>query len=180
MDFGVQYLKNEQVELLAYTDSDYAGDIDDRKSTSGYVFMLGAGAISWSSKRQPVVTFSTTEAEFIAAASCSCQSVWQRRILEKLGHPQSKSTVIFCDNSSAIKHSKNPVMHGESKHIDVRFHFIRELVNNGVVELQYCSTQEQVVDVMTKPLKREAFKKLRENGCLQVAKLMVVSLDLCD
>ncbi|KAK2442749.1 putative mitochondrial protein [Trifolium repens] len=161
VEFGVQYLKNGEPELLGYTDSDYAGDIDDRKSTSGYVFMLGAGAISWSSKKQPVVTLSTTEAEFIAAASCACQAVWMRRILDKLGYPQDKRTLILCDNSSTIKLSKNPVMHGKSKHIDIRFHFLRDLVKEGIVELQHCNTQDQVSDIMTKPLKREAFQKLR-------------------
>ncbi|TXG65249.1 hypothetical protein EZV62_006524 [Acer yangbiense] len=141
---------------------DYAGDLEDRKSTSGYVFMLSSGAVSWSSKKQPVVTLSTTEAEFVAAASCACQVVWMRRILEKLGHTQGDSTTIFCDNSSTIKLSKNPVMHGRSKHIDVRFHFLRDLTKEGAVELIHCGTQDQVADVMTKPLKLDLFLKMRE------------------
>ena len=115
------YKKGGNEELIAYTDNDYAGDLDDRKSTSGYVFLMSSGAVSWSSKKQPVVTLSTTEAEFIAAASCACQAVWLRRVLEKLGHTQGNSTTVFCDSSSAIKLSKNPVMHGRSKHIDVLF-----------------------------------------------------------
>uniref|UniRef100_A0A2N9FY74 Integrase catalytic domain-containing protein n=1 Tax=Fagus sylvatica TaxID=28930 RepID=A0A2N9FY74_FAGSY len=126
VDLGVFYRKKGNGELMAYTDSDYAGDVDDRKSTSGYVFLLSEGAVSWSSKKQPVVTLSTTEAEFVAAASCACQGVWMRRVLEKLGHPQGKCTTVLCDNSSTIKLSKNPVMHGRSKHIDVRFHFLRD------------------------------------------------------
>ena len=148
---------------MAYTDSDYAGDVDDRKSTSGYVFLLSDGAVSWSSKKQPVVTLSTTEAEFVAAASCVCQGVWMRRVLEKLGHSQGKCTTVLCDNSSTIKLSKNPVMHGRSKHIDVRFHFLRDLTREGVVELKHCVTQEQVADIMTKPLKLDVFLKLRES-----------------
>lgn len=95
--------------MIAYSDSDYAGDIEDRKSTSRYVFLLSLGAVAWSSKKQPVVTLSTIEAEFIAAASCACQCVWMRRILGKLGHEQSKCTDIFCDNSSTIKLSKNVI-----------------------------------------------------------------------
>uniref|UniRef100_A0A2N9EXA4 Integrase catalytic domain-containing protein n=1 Tax=Fagus sylvatica TaxID=28930 RepID=A0A2N9EXA4_FAGSY len=118
VDLGVFYRKKGNGELMAYTDSDYAGDVDDRKSTSGYVFLLSEGAVSWSSKKQPVVALSTTEAEFVAAASCACQGVWMRRVLEKLGHPQGKCTTVLCDNSSTIKLSKNPVMHGRSKHID--------------------------------------------------------------
>lgn len=129
---------------MAYFDSDYAGDIEDRKSTSGYVFLLISGAVAWSSKKQPVVTLSTTEAEFIAAASCACQGVWMRRILEKLGHGQSKCIVIFCDNKSAIKLSKNPVLHGRSKHIDIRFHFLRDLSRDGVVELVHCRSKDQI------------------------------------
>ena len=160
--FGMFYRKGGDEELFGYTDIDYAGDQDDRKSTSGYVFMINSSAVSWSSKKQPVVTLSTTEAEFIAAASSACQVVWLRRILKSLSHVQYDSTVVYCDNISTIKLSKNPVMHGRSKHIDVRFHFLRDLVNDGVVELKQCSTQEQIADIMTKPMKFEAFARLRE------------------
>lgn len=162
VELGIRYRRGDEGSLVGFVDSDYAGDVDDRKSTSGYAFILGTGAVSWSSKKQPVVTLSTTEAEFIAAASCACQGVWLRRILEKLGHAQGSSTTIYCDNSSAIKLSKNPVLHGRSKHIDVRFHFLRDLTRDGIVELKHCSTQEQVSDIMTKPLKLEVFLKLRE------------------
>lgn len=162
VDLGLQYKRNGTNKLEAFTDSDYAGDLDDRRSTSGYVFMLSSCAVSWSSKKQPVVTLSTTEAEFIAAASCACQGVWMRRVLEKLGHAQNESTVIHCDNNSTIKLSKNPVLHGRSKHIDIRFHFLRDLTKDGTVELVYCSTQNQIADIMTKPLKLEVFEALRE------------------
>jgi hypothetical protein len=157
----VLYRKGGSESLSAYSDSDYAGDVEDRKSTSGYVFMLSSGAISWSSKKQPIVTLSTTEAEFISATSCACQAIWLRRILQQLGQNQKESTTIHCDNSSAIKLCKNPVLHGRSKHIDVRFHFIRELTNMGVVEVIHCNTQNQIADIMTKPLKNDAFVKLR-------------------
>lgn len=162
IDFGVFYKKGGNEELIAYTDSDYAGDLDDRKSTSGYVFMLSSGAVSWSSKKQLVVFLSTTEAEFIAATSCACQAIWLRRILEGLNHAQHDSTTVYCDNSSTIKLSKNLVMHGRCKHIDVRFHFLRELTKDGTVEMVHCHTQEQVADIMTKPLKLNAFLKLRD------------------
>lgn len=85
-----------------------------------------------------------------------------RRVLEKLGHVQNKSTIVFYDNGSTIKLSKNPVLHGRSKHIDIRFHFLRDLVKDGVMELVYCATENQVADVMTKPLKLDAFLRLRE------------------
>jgi hypothetical protein len=159
-NLGIFYKAGGNEELIAYTDSDYAGDLDDRKSTSGYAFLLGGGVISWVSKKQPVVSLSTTEAEFIAAALCACQCVWLRRILEHLSHCQEGATVVFCDNVSTIKLSKNPVLHGRSKHIDVRFHFLRNLCNDGVIELNYCSTRDQLADIMTKPLKVDEFQHL--------------------
>ncbi|RVW18690.1 Retrovirus-related Pol polyprotein from transposon TNT 1-94 [Vitis vinifera] len=133
VEFGVFYKKGGDDKFIGYTDSDYAGDQDDRKSTS----------------------------EFIAAASSACQAVWLRRILKSLNQVQTSPTVIYCDNVSAIKLSKNPVMHGRSKHIDVRFHFLQNLIKDEVVELLQCSTHEQIADIMTKPLKLEAFQKLR-------------------
>jgi hypothetical protein len=160
--FGMFYKKGGVAELFGYTDSDYAGDQNDRKSTSGYVFMMNSTAVSWSSKKQPVVTLSTTEAEFIAATSSTCQVIWLRRILKSLNYTQCGPTVVYCDNISAIKLSKNPVMHGRSKHIDIRFYFLRDLVKDEVIELTYCSIHDQIADIMTKPLKIEAFLKLRD------------------
>ncbi|XP_058784263.1 uncharacterized mitochondrial protein AtMg00810-like [Vicia villosa] len=122
--FGIRYKKGKVNELIAYTDSNYAGDIDDRKSTSGYVFMFSSGAVSWSSKKQPVVSLSTTEAEFIAAAA---------------------------------------YLHGRSKHINVRFHFLREMSKDGIINLVYCASQEQLADLMTKPLKLGTFLELRKS-----------------
>ncbi|XP_040361976.1 secreted RxLR effector protein 161-like [Rosa chinensis] len=115
VELGVCYKEgaNSGEELVAFSNSDYAGNVDDRRSTSGYVFMLSNGVVAWSSKKQPVVTLSTIEAEFISAASYACQGVWMRRVLENLGCKQSKSTIIFCDNSSTIKLSRNPVMHDQ-------------------------------------------------------------------
>jgi hypothetical protein len=161
-NFGILYKRDGMDELRAFTDSDYAGDVEDRKSTSGYVFLMSSGAVSWLSKKQPIVTLSTTEAEFVAAAGCASQAVWMRRVLENLGLAQKECTTIWCDNSSTIKLSKNPVMHGRSKHIDVRFHFLRDLVNDGIIQLLHCRTQEQIADLMTKALKVETFQKLRE------------------
>ena len=123
--------------------------------------MMSSGAVSWSSRKQQVVTLSTTEAEFIAAATSACQAIWMRRILEELHFQQLEPTIIYCDISSAIKLSKNPVLHGRSKHIDVRYHFLRDLTNEGIIDLVYCRSEDQVADIMTKPLKLNAFEKLR-------------------
>jgi hypothetical protein len=162
VNYGIHYKRGGEGELLAFTDSDYAGDMEDRKSTSGYVFLMGSSVVSWCSKKQPIVTLSTTEAEFVAAAVCACQGVWMKRILKELGHSDEGCTTIMCDNSSTIKLSKNPVMHGRSKHIDVRFHFLRNLTKEGTVELIHCGSQDQIADIMTKPLKLEVFQKLRK------------------
>ena len=176
-ELGVCYQKKGGTEgLIGYSDSDYAGDLDDRRSTSGYVFMMSSGAVAWSSKKQAIVTLSTTEAEFIYAAMCACQAIWMKRILKQLNWDQ-KNCVIYCDNCSTIKLSKNPVMHGRSKHIAVRYHFLRDLSKDGEIELKYCSTHEQVADIMTKPLKLDAFTKLREQlGVCDMSKIVNCSV----
>ncbi|CAL1358512.1 unnamed protein product [Linum trigynum] len=154
--YGIWYEKGgkEGGCLLGYTDSDYAGDVDDRKSTSGYVFFLVGGAVSWASKNQPVVTLSTNEAEFVAASYVAAQCVWLRRILEQMNWTESikEPTKVLCDNNSAIKLSKNPILHGRSKHIDVRIHFLRDLARDKVIELVHCGT---------KALSLEKFQLLR-------------------
>ncbi|XP_052728602.1 secreted RxLR effector protein 161-like [Vigna angularis] len=172
-EYGLFYKKEGKTGLIAYSDSDYAGDLDDRRSTSGSVFIIGSAAVSWASKKQPVVSLSTTEAEYIAAALCACQCIWLRRILEQLGSKEKKETKILCDNSSTIQLSKHPVFHGRSKHIAVRFHFLRDLVNDQVVSLAYCSSNEQVADIMTKPLKLDQFERIR--SMLGVIKVTEVS-----
>jgi len=123
--YGIFYKKGGEENLLAFTYSDYAGDEDDCKSTFGYVFLLSSEAMSWMSKKQPIVTLSSTEAEFVAVAASACQAMWMKRVLRNLTHTQDSSTIIMCDNSSTIKLSKNPVMHGRSKHIRVCFHFFK-------------------------------------------------------
>ncbi|CAL9028826.1 unnamed protein product [Prunus brigantina] len=161
IDYGVFYKSDDGSGFVGYTDSDYAGDIDDRKSTSGHTFLLNSGAVSWSSKKQQIVTLSSTEAEYVAAAASSCQAMWLMKIFEVLGDAQKGPTTIYCDNMSTIKLSRNPVMHGRSKHIDVRFHFLRDLCSDGKIVLEYCKSGEQVADILTKPLKQPAFEKLR-------------------
>eukprot|EP00253_Pinus_taeda_P024150 PITA_24150 len=141
---------------------DWARSVDDRKSTSGYVFHMGSGAISWASKKQTIVALSTAEAEYVAATTVACQAIWMRRMLRSLCQEQAKGTMIFCDNSSAIALSKNFVFHKRTKHIDTNFHYIRELVNNGEIVLEHCRTQEQVADILTKPLGWKSFEFLRK------------------
>ena len=149
--------------MIGYIDSDFVGILDDRKSTSGYVFHLGSGVIAWASKKQPIVTLSSAEAEYVAATSAACQAVWLRRVLDGLKQKQQGSTAIYCDNTSAIALSKNSVFHQKSKHIDTRYHFIRELVSNGEVHLKPCRTSDQLADIFTKPLAVDLFEFHKRN-----------------
>ncbi|KAJ9537516.1 hypothetical protein OSB04_030249 [Centaurea solstitialis] len=161
LELGLFYKKGSNEDLQAYTDSDFAGDMDSARSTSGYVFLMGEAAVAWSSRKQSVVTLSTTEAEYVAAAACACQCIWMKTILESFGQTQNKCSVVFCDNSSSIKLSKNPVFHGRTKHINVKFHFLRDLVKDGEIELVHCGSKDQIADIMTKPLKLDTYEQLR-------------------
>jgi hypothetical protein len=138
--------------LLGYADSDWASDVNDRKSTSGYVFTLGGGAISWSSKKQPTVALSSTEAEYIAGAHAAKEATWLRLLLSELGQDMSSPTILHVDNQSAIAIARNPEFHERTKHIDVRYHYIRQVIDDGTLYLEYAPTQEQVADVLTKGL----------------------------
>eukprot|EP00253_Pinus_taeda_P021086 PITA_21086 len=160
--FGILYSSSECFMLTGYTGSDWARSVDDRKNTSDYLFHMGSEAISWASKKQPIVALSTVEAEYVAATAATCQVVWMRRMLRSLSQEQAKAIVIFCDDSSAIALSKNYVFHKRTKHIDTRFHYIRELVNNGEIVLKHCRTQEQVVYILTKSLGQKSFEFFRK------------------
>ena len=148
--------------LVGYTDSDWAGSVDDRKRTLGYVFHLGYGAISWASKKKLIVLLSTTEAEYVAAIAVACQTIWMRRMLRDLHPDQEGMTTIFCNNTSVIALSKNYVFHNRTKHIVAKYHFSRELINNDEIVLQDCRSHEQFADIFTKPLAHESFLYLRD------------------
>lgn len=159
---GFFYKAGENLNLIAYSDSDWAGSIDDMKSTSGYAFLLGTNICSWLSKKQKVVAQSSAEAEYVAAAKATSQAIWLRRILEDIGEKQQEATILFCDNKSAISIAKNPVNHERTKHIAIKYHFIRDAVEQGEIQLEYCKTQEQLADIFTKALPKEKFCYLRE------------------
>jgi hypothetical protein len=157
VSLGLFYSESSEFKLKGYSDSDWCGDVDDRKSTSGFVFYLGDTAFTWVSKKQPIVTLSTCEAEYVAASWCVCHAIWLRNLLCELGLPQSDATKIRVDNKSAIELAKNPVHHERSKHIDVRFHFIREHVKKGDVQMDHVATRDQAADIFTKALPTELF-----------------------
>ncbi|XP_070031843.1 secreted RxLR effector protein 161-like [Nicotiana tomentosiformis] len=119
IDFGLFYSCSSDFNLMGFCDSDYAGAIDDRKSTTGFVFFLGDSVIYWSSKIQSIITLSTCEAEYVAATSCTCHAIWQIRLLKELHLPQIEATKICINNKSAQALVKNPVYHDRRKHIDI-------------------------------------------------------------
>ncbi|WJZ92889.1 hypothetical protein VitviT2T_011862 [Vitis vinifera] len=160
-NLGIWYLKTGGVKLDGYADSDWAGSVDDMKSTSGYAFTIGSGVICWNSRKQEVVAQSTTEAEYISLAAAANQAIWLRKLLADLGWEQSSPTELYCDNKSAISIAQNPVHHGRTKHINVKFHSIREAEKNSLVKLHYCSTDEQLADIMTKGLPKSRLEFLR-------------------
>ena len=161
VSLGLFYSKSNEYKLMGYSDSDWCGDIDDRKSTSGYVFYLGDTAFTWVSKKQPIVTLSTCEAEYVAASWCVCHAIWLRNLLRELKLPQHEATEIRVDNKSAIELAKNPVHHERSKHIDVRFHYIREHVKKKDVQMNYVASRDQVADIFTKVLPTELFNNYK-------------------
>ena len=151
---GLDYRRSGGVGLVGYIDSDWAGSVSDRKSTSGCCFSLGSTVVSWFNRKQKSVALSSAEAEYMAANQASCEALWLHRLMVDLFRQQSSPTVIHCDNQSCIKLSENPVFHDRLKHIEIRYHFIRDYVQRGVVQLQYVSTYEQVADILKKALGR--------------------------
>ncbi|WVZ98205.1 LOW QUALITY PROTEIN: hypothetical protein U9M48_043674 [Paspalum notatum var. saurae] len=147
-------------QLLGYSDSDMAGDLDGRKSTSGILFFLGRSPISWQSAKQKVVALSSCEAEYIAAATAACQAVWLARVLAEIKNSGTSRPLLRVDNKSTISLVKNPVHHDRSKHIDVRFHLIREYANSGQIEVKFIRTDDQLGDILTKPLGKDKFHEL--------------------
>ena len=154
-------LGGRDIDLKGYCDADWGGDQDTRRSTTGYVFFIGQGAISWNSKRQPTVALSTTEAEYMATTQSAKEAIWLRQLMADVGCVQDKATIIMSDNQGSIALAKNPKHHSRTKHIDVQHHFIREKVEMENIELRYCQTQYMVADVLTKALTKDRHETLR-------------------
>ncbi|KAK0579444.1 hypothetical protein LWI29_021263 [Acer saccharum] len=158
-NYGIWYSFDTNASLVGFSDADWAGNCDDRKSTSGGCFFLGNNLVSWFCKKQNSISLSTAEAEYIAAGSGCTQLLWMKQMLVDYGFNQGTLT-LFCDNMSAINISKNPVQHSRTKHIDIRHHFIRELVENKCIVLEHVGTNDQLADLFTKPLDATRFKTL--------------------
>ena len=142
LDYALFYGADSELELYGYTDADWAGSAYDRRSTSGFMFSLGSAAITWSSKKQPTVALSSTEAEYRGAAIVACEVAWLQNLLGDLGIQVQTSIVIYYDNLSSIHLAWNLVFHARTKHIEVHYHFIRERVLTGDIDLTYVRTNE--------------------------------------
>jgi hypothetical protein len=161
--YGCRYIKGGEMQpmLLGYSDSDYAGDVEDRKSTSSAVYFLGKSLVTWSSQKQKIVTLSSCEAEYVAAATAACQGIWLSRLIADMVGTKVVTVKLLMDNMSAIALSRNPVHHERSKHIDTKYHFLRECIEEGKVEVDHIGTADQLADIFTKALGRVKFVELR-------------------
>ena len=161
-EFGVRYNKDTSDVLAGYSGADWAGNANDRKNTSRGCFYVGNNLVSWMSKKQNSISLSTAEAEYIAASSYCTQLLWMQKLLYDYGICQEHLT-IYCDNTSAINISKNPVQHARTKHREIRHHFIRKLVEDGTFTLEFIHTDDQKANLFTKPLDSKCFEFLRQN-----------------
>ncbi|KAK6137201.1 hypothetical protein DH2020_029055 [Rehmannia glutinosa] len=157
---GLEFKPSQRLLLAGYSDSDYVGNIDDRKSTSGSCQFLGDCLVSWFSKKQNCVSLSTAEAEYISAAFCCTQLLWMKQTLADY-KCSFENVPIFCDNISAINIAQNAVHHNRTKHIEIRHHFLRDCVSKRKIEISFVPSQDQLADIFTKPLSSETFSSIR-------------------
>lgn len=159
---GLTLRRTHTTNLEAYSDADWAGCPDDRKSTSGYCVFLGPNLISWSSRKQPTVSRSSTESEYRALATTAAELLWLQSLLRELGLYLRHPPTIWCDNIGATYLSSNPVFHARTKHIEIDYHFVRDRVANGCLDVRYRCTQDQVADILTKPIVSRRYHVLRD------------------
>jgi hypothetical protein len=157
--YGIWYSRETNLVVVGYSDADWARNADDRKSTSEGCFYVGNNLVAWMSKKQASISLSTAEAEYIAAGSCCTQLLWMKTLLGDYRFSQD-TMIINYDNTSAINISKNPVHYSRTKHIDIRHHFLRDLVESEVVSLSFIPTDNQLADILNKPLDGSRFESL--------------------
>jgi hypothetical protein len=147
------------VDLVGYVDAAHGDCLVTRKSTSGYLFCINGTPVTWKSSRQSVITTSSTEAEYVSACDGTKEAVWLRHLLEDMGCTATEPTVLHEDNNSCIAQTENPLHHKRTKHIDIAYHFTRQMVDEDVVVLVKIDTADQVADMLTKPLGNILFSK---------------------
>ncbi|KXJ78615.1 hypothetical protein RP20_CCG004117 [Aedes albopictus] len=148
--------------LVMYVDADWASDAKTRKSNSGYLFLLGGGPICWGSRKQTCIALSSTEAEFVAVAESCQELLWIDRLLADFSVNTAKPIIIHEDNQSCIKQLESGRSTNRSKHVDTKYHFVYQLKEDGIIRMQYCSTEEMVADMLTKPLTNVKLSRFRE------------------
>lgn len=163
LDHGLRLYRSPVTDLVAYSDADWAGCPDTRRSTSGYGVFLGNNLVSWSSERQHTVSRSSAEAEYRAVANAVAETSWLRQLLDELRHPIRRATLVYCDNISAIYLSTNPVQHQRTKHIEIDLHFVRDKVATGAVRVLHAPTTSQYADIFTKGLSSTIFTEFRSS-----------------
>ncbi|XP_070030088.1 secreted RxLR effector protein 161-like [Nicotiana sylvestris] len=167
-DLCLWYLKGSNFNLVGYADANYSGFLVDRKSTSGMAHFLGSYLVPWATKNQNSVVLSTAEAEYIVAASCCAQLLWIKQQLLNFGIDVG-CIPIFCDNTSAISMSKNPVHHKRTKHIDITHYFFRDNYEKSLITVEFCATDKKIADIFTKALSRDHFERNRlELGMIKI------------
>jgi hypothetical protein len=163
---GLLLRSSTDLSVTTYSDADWGGCPDTRRSTSGFCVYLGDALVSWSSKRQPTVSKSSAEAEYRAVANAAAECIWLRQLLGELRCDIEQATIVFCDNVSAVYMSKNPIHHKRTKHIELDIHFVRERVQLGDLRVLHVPTIEQFADVMTKGLPAHIFNRFRSGLCV--------------
>jgi len=160
---GLVIPRSTPTQLTVYTDADWAGCPDTRRSTSGYAVFLGNSLVSWSSKRQPTVSRSSAEAEYRAVANGVAEATWLRQLLQELHQPLQSACLVYCDNVSAVYLSTNPIQHQRTKHVEIDLHFVRKRVAIGAVRVLHVPTTSQFADVFTKGLPSTVFMEFRSS-----------------
>jgi histone deacetylase 1/2 len=160
---GLHIQKSSSLLLSGFSDADWAGCPDDRRSTGGHAVFLGGNLVAWSSRKQPTVSRSSTEAEYKSVANATAEIMWIQGLLRELGVFLSRAPCLWCDNLGATYLSVNPIFHARTKHIEVDYHFVRERVAQKTLDIRFISTHDQLADVLTKPLSTQLFVKFRNN-----------------
>jgi hypothetical protein len=163
MNLGLKIAPSKSMMISGFSDADWAGCVDDRRSTGGFAVYLGSNLVSWSARKQPTVSRSSTEVEYKSLANATTEIIWVQKLLTELGVQHPPMARLWCDNLGATYLSANPIFHAKTKHIEIDFHFVRERVAQKLLDIRFISTGDQVADGFTKALPRVKLREFRDN-----------------